>query len=68
MNIEINQLIASHHDVVSMLGWLLYNRVDQNGGLNKEEVEQLVKIVNDDSVRKIFDFGFDEGFEEGICK
>ena len=65
MILEINQLISSHHEIVSKLGWLLYGREDQNGGLNKNEVEELMKLVNDSSVEKILSGAYDEGFNEG---
>jgi hypothetical protein len=62
MTLEINKLIDSDFDMLNKLGWLLYNREDQNGGLNLEEVYELLKIVTEDEMKKDYQDGYYDGY------
>ncbi|AJA41428.1 hypothetical protein AXJ14_gp109 [Geobacillus virus E3] len=69
MILEINKLINSGDKYISKIGWLIYNREDQDGGLNKQELEELVELLAPLNFEDIFDEyyekGKQEGFEEG---
>jgi flagellar biosynthesis/type III secretory pathway protein FliH len=69
MILEINQLINSGDKYISKIGWLIYNREDQNGGLNKQELEELLGLLTplniEDIIDKHYEKGKQEGFEEG---
>lgn len=42
---EIEKLINCSFSILEELGWLLYNRNDQNGGLDKDELDDLLRIL-----------------------
>lgn len=42
---EIEKLINSSFSILEELGWLLYNRKDQNDGLDKDELDDLLRIL-----------------------
>jgi hypothetical protein len=62
---EINKLINSEFEPIQKLGWLLYNREDQNGGLTKEEVYKLIEIFADGDFEEILEEQYLEGFKDG---
>ncbi|WP_310876987.1 hypothetical protein [Priestia megaterium] len=65
---DIQVLKGSGYDVLKKLGHLLDNREDQAGGLNKEEVYELLKIVNDSNIDKVYRKGFEKGMHEVLCQ
>lgn len=56
---EINKLMDSHVKICRDLGKLLYHK--EGEGLSEKEVERLLEIVNNESIGKIFDRGFEKG-------
>jgi hypothetical protein len=65
MELEINKLITSEFKMLKELGWLLYNREDQNGGLILNEVHKLLKAVTAEELEKEIKDSYDEGFNCG---
>jgi hypothetical protein len=65
MELEINKLITSEFKMLKELGWLLYNREDQNGGLTLNEVHKLLKAVTVEELEKEIKDSYDEGFNDG---
>lgn len=57
MLFEINKLIESECYMIKKVGWLIYNREDQNGGLNKEELNELLSFLNETSLEEVFEKG-----------
>lgn len=68
MILEINKLINSEFDILKKIGWLIYNREDQDGGLDKEELNELLQIVTDEEVHREYKIGYDEGFNDAVCR
>lgn len=68
MLFDINKLISSEFNMLNKVGWLLYNREDQNGGLNKEELNELLHIVSIESMEKEYQQAYDEGFNDAVCE
>jgi hypothetical protein len=66
--LEINKLINSDFDILNNIGWLLYNRADQNGGLAKEELNELLQIVTIEEMEKECKVAYDKGFNDAICE
>lgn len=67
MILEINKLINSGDEYISRIGWLIFNREDQNGGLNKRELEELLELlVPLDSLEDILDEHYEKGVQEGF--
>lgn len=64
MMLEINKLIESEYELLNKVGWLLHGREDQNGGLNIEEVYELVKMINDESATEIYKEGYNSCLSE----
>lgn len=64
MMLEVNKLIESEYELLNKVGLLLYGREDQNGGLNKEEIYELVKVINDESVTEIYKEGYNSCLSE----
>ena len=67
MTLELDILINSEFDMLKQIGWLLYNREDQNGGLNKEELNELLHIVTVEEMEKESREAYEEGFNDAIC-
>lgn len=44
---DINKLINSDNEYIKQIGWFLYEHTDQNGGLNKDELDRLIGILLD---------------------
>ncbi|MFA1509919.1 hypothetical protein ACDN41_11885 [Priestia aryabhattai] len=61
---DIQKLLGSEYEQLKRLGRLLYNRENQDGGLTLEETYQLLKIINDDEMFKIYNEGYNDGFAE----
>lgn len=68
MLLEINKLINSDFGMLKKLGWLLYDREDQIGGLTKEELYKLLHIVSIEEVEKEYQEAYNEGFNDGVCE
>ncbi|MEK4824494.1 hypothetical protein NSS71_08040 [Niallia sp. FSL W8-0951] len=68
MDIHIQKLINSDYEILEKFGWLLYNREDQNAGLSQEEVYELMKILNEDTMEKEYRAAYEEGMSDGICE
>ncbi|MFO1442938.1 hypothetical protein KDN24_06870 [Bacillus sp. Bva_UNVM-123] len=68
MLFEINKLIGSEFDMLKRVGWLLYNRFDQHGGLEIEELNELLHIVSIEEMEKEYRLAYDEGFNDGVCE
>lgn len=66
MDLDINKLINSDFEMLKKLGWLLYHREDQNGGLNLEEIHNLLSIVTVGAIEKVYENGFSDGISEAI--
>lgn len=64
-SIDGNKLISSDFEMLRKLGWLIYDREDQDGGLTTDELEELLKIVTEDEMQRICQEAHNEGFEEG---
>lgn len=65
---NINKLINSENEYIKQIGWLLYDRQDQNGGLNNDEVDKLVSVLLDmseESIDMLLEKEYQEGYEEG---
>jgi len=65
---DIQVLKGSGYEVLKKLGHLLDDREDQDGGLNKEEVYELLKIVNESSIDNIHRKAFENGMHEVLCQ
>lgn len=69
MILEINKLISSENEYINKIGWLVYNREDQNGGLSKNELTELLEFLTplnfEDIEYEQFEKGKQEGFDEG---
>ncbi|MGD6876943.1 hypothetical protein [Bacillus infantis] len=65
MTFDINNLIDSEFKMLSKIGWLLYNREDQHGGLTAEEVYELLQIINEEEMENEYQQAYDEGFNDG---
>ncbi|GEM_PF-6470801 len=61
MILKVNKLMDSNWKCLNKLGWLFFNREDQNGGLNKEELEQLLDIIDNETIKEIYDKGYRDG-------
>lgn len=68
MILEINKLIDSDFNMLKKVGWLVYNRENQVGGLTKDELNQLLHIVTIDEMQKEYQSGYDEGFDDAVCE
>lgn len=68
MVLDIQKLIASEFDMLNKLGWLLYNRDNQDCGLSKDELYKLLHIVNEEEIYKEYKTGYDEGLQDGVCQ
>ena len=66
MILEINKLISSDFNMLKKLGWLLYNRQDQNGGLTKDELNELLHILSVEEMEKEYQMAYDEGLDDGV--
>lgn len=67
MILEINKFINSGDKYISKIGWLIYNREDQEGGLNKRELEELLELlVPLESLEDMFDMYYEKGVQEGF--
>lgn len=64
---EINKLISSEIDILTKVGWLLYNREDQNGGLSKNELDDMLRILTVEEMGRELQASYDEGFDDGYC-
>jgi flagellar biosynthesis/type III secretory pathway protein FliH len=70
---EINRFIDDDHPTIQRAGWLLYNRVEQDGGLTLDETEQLAEILDDlaeelaevPEVDELYNVGYADGYTEG---
>lgn len=62
---EINKLMDSEYKLCRELGRLLYSRESQDSGLTYEELERLLEIVNQSSLDKLYNEGYEVGFEDG---
>lgn len=68
MILDTNKLIESEFDILKKVGWLIYNREDQEGGLNKNELNDLLHIVTVNEMEKEYQQAYDEGFNDGFCE
>lgn len=66
MILETNKLINSDFDMLKKLGWMLYNREDQDGGLTKEELNALLHIINENSIDEIYREGYNECLSDNV--
>lgn len=66
MTFEINNLIDSEFKMLKRVGWLLYNRENQHGGLTRDELSELLQIVRVGEMEKEYQEAYDEGFRDGI--
>lgn len=65
---DINKLINSENEHLRKIGWLLYDREDQDGGLNNDELDNLIHILNDfneDDFDSILAEEYEKGYQEG---
>jgi hypothetical protein len=67
MIFEINKLINSDSDMLKKIGWLLYDSTDQDGGLNKEELHNLLRILTVEEMEEEYKAAYQEGFNDGVC-
>lgn len=69
MILEINKLINSENKYINKIGWLIYDRENQTGGLTKSELENLLELLTpinfEDIEYEQFEKGKQEGFNEG---
>lgn len=65
---EVEKLINSSFSILKELGWLLYNRKDQNGGLDKDELDSLLRVVSVESMEKEYKAAYDDGFNDGVSE
>ena len=63
MDLEINKLIDSEFIMLNKLGWLLFHRNDLKGGLDANELNELLKIVNEGEMESVYTEGFNEGLD-----
>lgn len=68
MLLEIQRLINSEFDMLEKVGWLLYNREDQVGGLSKDGLNELLQIIREEEMYKECKLWYDEGFNDAICE
>jgi hypothetical protein len=68
MELDINKLINSESDILKRIGWLLYGREDQKGGLNQEEIYKLLSIISVEEMEKEYKAAYEEGFDDAICR
>ncbi|MCM3109908.1 hypothetical protein [Lederbergia lenta] len=54
---QINKLLDSDYDELEELGRLIYNREDQSGGLNADELDKLLYIIDEDFFESIREEG-----------
>jgi hypothetical protein len=63
--LETQKLINSDFDMLKKVGWLVYNRENQEAGLSKDELNELLQIVSDEEMEKEYQIAYNEGFNEG---
>jgi hypothetical protein len=66
MELQINKLINCEVKILKDLGWLLYHRKDQQGGLSLDEVHSLLKLITVEATEKIYNNGFSDGISEAL--
>ncbi|WP_219620072.1 hypothetical protein [Bacillus sp. T33-2] len=66
--LEINNLINSEHKMLRDFGWLLYGRQNQDGGLTKEELNELLQIVTVENMENEYQTAYNEGFNDGVSE
>lgn len=62
--LKVNKLMNSHHECLHKLGWLIFNREDQNGGLSLDELERLLDIIDHDTIEEIYNDGYRDGLHD----
>lgn len=63
---ETQKLLNSDSEILNKIGWILYDRKDENSGLTYEELNRLVKILLDGFEKEMQD-SYNEGYEDGLC-
>ncbi|MFS1518599.1 hypothetical protein V1503_19360 [Bacillus sp. SCS-151] len=64
MILETQKLINSDYSILNKVGWFLYNREDQQGGLSKEEIDDLLHILCNEEMEKELRTTYDKGFAD----
>ncbi|MGG3890243.1 hypothetical protein [Metabacillus fastidiosus] len=66
MEYEVNKLINSGFEMLEKIGWLIYNRENQNRGLSKEELYDLLRITTVQEMEKEYHKAYDEGVNDTL--